>query len=67
MLEFIQVLLFQYTTVRYNSVKEGLWMSYLVMSEPKWWDFTLHLTRYAGKVSLVVLEDDTQGFQQHAS
>jgi len=36
MFEFIQVLLFQYTTIRYNRVKEGRWMSYLVISEAKW-------------------------------
>jgi hypothetical protein len=65
MFEFIQVLLFQYTTVRYNRVKEGRWMSYLVISQTKWWGLTLHLTRYAEKVSLVVLEDDNESFQQH--
>jgi len=44
MFEFIQVLLFQYATVRYNRVEEGRWISYLVMSEAKWWGLTLHLT-----------------------
>ena len=67
MFEFIQVLLFQYTTVRYNRVKEGRLMSYLVMSGTKWWGFILHLMRYAGKVSLVVSGEDTESFQQHES
>jgi hypothetical protein len=67
MFEFIQVLLFQYTTVRYNRVKEGRWMSYsyLVISETKWWGLTLHVTLYAEKVFLVVSEDDIESFQRH--
>jgi len=69
MFEFIQVLLFQYTTVRYNRVKEGRWMSYsyLVISETKCWGLTLHLTLYVEKVSLVVSEEDIESFQRHES
>jgi len=67
MFEFIQFLLFQHTTFRYNRVKEGRWMSYLVMSETKCWGLTLHLTRYAEKVSLGVLENDIETFQQHVT
>lgn len=67
MFEFNQILLFQYTTFRYNRVKEGRWISYLVMSEKNVGGLSSHLTRYAEKVSLDVLDDDIERFKQYVT